>query len=204
MRSDREVLDPVTSTSTPMPATVERNAAPSRSRPSSTRASRRPAPSTARSGSGRRASRSSRARPARRCRPARCRSRASRRTRRGSRAARSSRGSRATTANPPTRPGLMLMIRPLPTCHHVLRPVERGDRLVEADRRLQPRCSSAWRTMSSHARGCSIIIRSEVVQRDERVDVVERVGVVGIGHQRRTRAQRLAGRAHERRRRSRA
>ena len=57
-------------------------------------------------------------------------------------------------------------------------------------------CSSAWRSRSSQASGCSIIIRPSPSSAARSIDVVQPVGVVGVGHQRRFGAQRLADGAH--------
>ncbi len=91
----------------------------------------------------------------------------------------------------------MFTIRPLPS---VSMSRARSSDVIDSSRQIgvwRRRCSSACRTRSSHASGCSIIISPSSSSSAQPVDVVERVGVVGVGHERRGRAGGFASSAHE-------
>src|SRR5678810_1041250 len=77
---------------------------------------------------------------------------------------------------PPTRPGLMLMIRPLP---NVCMSIARSSDVIDSSRQtgVSNDVIPGERLLDHH--------QVERVELREAIDVVQRVGVVGVGHERR-------------------
>ena len=100
----------------------------------------------------------------------RCPTRACRRATPECRATRTDRAAGPTRPKPPTRPGLMLMIRQAPAAIASRATPNRLDRLVEADRRLQPRAAARRdpRCRRSPAAARSSSGRSDRAVRDDR------------------------------------